>query len=205
MDVEIRRLTPDLMEDYLYFFEHAAHEDNPQEDRCYCVCWCSADHRRKSNFYFSTPKKRRKLAVRYIENGMLQGYLAYREGRVVGWCNVNDKSACRYCTSWLRFMSTVPPAAPGARVKSVFCFTIAPEMRQKGIAKLLLQRACEDAAREGYEVMEAYPNKQFVNVFQDFMGPRELYQKCGFHVQDELEQIYVMQKPLNKPDGTAAD
>ena len=28
MNVEIRELTPDLLEDYLYFFENEAHEDN---------------------------------------------------------------------------------------------------------------------------------------------------------------------------------
>lgn len=198
MDVEIRRLTPDLTEDYLYFFENVAHEDNPQEDRCYCVCWCSADHRRKSFFYFSTPKKRRKLAVRYIENGLLQGYLAYHEGRVVGWCNVNDKSSCRYCTSWLHFMSSVPPAAPGARVKSVFCFAIAPEMKHKGIATQLLERACQDAAEEGFDYMEAYPKKQFINEFENFMGPYAMYQKCGFTVHEEVDQLYVMRKAFHQ-------
>jgi|LAHS01.1.fsa_nt_gb hypothetical protein len=28
INVEIRKLTPDLLEDYLYFFENEAHEDN---------------------------------------------------------------------------------------------------------------------------------------------------------------------------------
>jgi hypothetical protein len=38
MNIEIRKLTPDLLEDYLNFFETKAHADNEDEDRCYCVC-----------------------------------------------------------------------------------------------------------------------------------------------------------------------
>jgi len=47
MNLEIRKLTPALLDDYLCFFEKAAHEDNEDEDWCYCVCWCS-DHRRNN-------------------------------------------------------------------------------------------------------------------------------------------------------------
>ena len=35
-------------------------------------------------------------------------------------------------------------------VKSVFCFAVAPEMREQGIAGLLLERVCEDAQKELY-------------------------------------------------------
>lgn len=45
MKVEIRKLTPVLTDDYLYFFDTTPHWDNIDEQKCYCVCWCSADHR----------------------------------------------------------------------------------------------------------------------------------------------------------------
>lgn len=82
MNVKIRRLTPNLLEDFLCFFETDAHADNPGEDRCYCICWCSADHRVETDF--SSPEKRRDLAIQYINDGVLQGYLAYIGDRVVG-------------------------------------------------------------------------------------------------------------------------
>ncbi len=68
MNIEIKKLTPDLLEDYLYFFETDAHADNEYEDRCYCVCWCSADHRVETDF--SSPEKRRDLAIRLLAGAM---------------------------------------------------------------------------------------------------------------------------------------
>lgn len=196
MDVEIRRLTPDLLDDYLQFFETEAHADNADEDRCYCVCWCGEDHRAGTDF--SSPEKRRALAIQYIRGGTLQGYLAYCEGKVVGWCNANTKSECLRCISWLRFMTDVQTAqsAPDTKTKSVFCFTIAPDMKRKGIATQLLERVCRDAAADGFDWVEAYPNKKFVNVFRDFMGPLEMYGRCGFAVRDEMEHTYVVRKYL---------
>ena len=157
MNIEIRKLTPDLLEDYLCFFETEAHADNPDEDRCYCVCWCSVDHRIQTDF--SSPEKRRDLAVQYINSRAIQGYLAYYDGKVVGWCNANNKSDCLNCTSWLRFMNAVntEDSSPDIKVKSIYCFTIAPNMKRKGIASQLLERVCKDAADDGFAFVEVYP------------------------------------------------
>ena len=196
MNIEIRKLTPALTEDYLDFFETEAHADNEHEDRCYCVCWCSADHRAETDF--SSPEKRRDLAVQYINSGTLQGYLAYHEGRVVGWCNAHTKSDCLNCISWLRFMKDINPAEAhtSPHIKSVFCFTVAPAMKRKGIARQLLAHVCKDAADEGFDDVEAYPNKAFINVFDDFMGPVDLYKDLGFAFLDATEHKFVMRKKL---------
>lgn len=82
------------------------------------------------------------------------------------------------------------------RVKSVFCFAIAPEMRRKGIAKLLLERVCRDAAQDGFDYVEAYPNKEFANEAEDFMGPAEVYRRSGFAVHYETDRQFVMRKQL---------
>lgn len=196
MNIEIRELTPDLLDDYLYFFENVAHEDNEEEDRCYCVCWCSDDHRAGKDF--SSPEKRRNYAIQYIHDGIIKGYLAYCDGRVVGWCNANKKSDCLNCISWLRFMTSVNTADSNldSKVKSVFCFTIAPDMRRKGIAARLLERVCRDAADDGFDYIEAYPNKEFINVFRDFMGSVDMFAKCGFMIHEETEHKVVMRKKL---------
>lgn len=190
MNIEIRKLTPDLLEDYLHFFETDAHADNPDEDRCYCVCWCSADHRVETDF--SSPEKRRELAIQYINNGMIQGYLAYEGDKVVGWCNANTKSDCLSCTSWLRFKTSVNiiESTPDIKVKSIYCFTIAPDMRRKGIAKQLLSRVCQDAANEGFDYAEAYPAQKFINVFGANDGPLDLYKSNGFGIFQEVNDKY---------------
>lgn len=180
MELTIRKLTPELLEDYLRFFETDAHADNPDEDRCYCVCWCREDHTRPTDF--SSPEKRRALAVDYINRGSIRGYLAYDGDRVVGWCNANDKQLCRLSLSCLRCGDNLGEAEPERRIQSVFCFTVSPDYRKMGVATALLTRVCEDAAAEDYELVEAYPPREFISVFTDFMGPYKLYEKLGFTV-----------------------
>lgn len=153
MNIEIKRLSPALVDDYVKFFDKTPHDDNVDEHKCYCVCWCSADHRIETDF--SSAGKRRDLAIQYVQSGVIQGYLAYSGDKVVGWCNANSKSECLHCSSWLRFMQpfNAIETDENSKVKSVFCFVIAPEMRRKGVAKLLLERVCEDATKEGFDVV----------------------------------------------------
>ena len=196
MEIEIKKLTPEMVYDYVKFFDETPHDDNKDESKCYCVCWCSADHRIETDF--SSAKKRRDLAIQYVQSGIIQGYLAYSGEKVVGWCNANTKSECLHCTSWLRFMQPMNQleSDPNCKIKSVFCYVIAPEMRRKGVAKLLLNRVCEDAAKEGFDVVEAYPNREFVDTARDFMGPRKLYEDSGFTVFAEVGNEVVMRKQV---------
>jgi GNAT superfamily N-acetyltransferase len=87
-------------------------------------------------------------------------------------------------------------STPATRVKSVFCFAIAPEMRRKGIAKLLLERVCQDADQDGFDSVEAYPKKVFTSEAEDFVGPAEVYRKSGFTVHHETDRQLVMRKQL---------
>jgi len=43
------------------------------------------------------PEKRRELAVQYINDDMIRCYMAYHDGKVVGWCNANEKTECLHC------------------------------------------------------------------------------------------------------------
>lgn len=40
--------------------------------------------------------ERRDKAMELIQNREMQGYLAYEDGIVIGWCNVNDRKNYRY-------------------------------------------------------------------------------------------------------------
>jgi len=86
--------------------------------------------------------------------------------------------------------------ATGTRIKSIFCFLIAPEYRRKGVTKLLLERVCQDAFDEGYDYIEAYPLKECINEAKDFMGPVNLFKKNGFTIHDETEDKFVMRRLL---------
>lgn len=195
MDIEIRKLIPDLAEDYIHFFDTTPHDDNVDEHKCYCVCWCNDDYEDKD---FSTVEKRRKCALQYVKGNNIQGYLAYSGDVVVGWCNANTKSDCLKCASWRRFMDYVPleESDTGIKVKSIFCFMIPSEMKRKGIATQLLEYVCRDAVQDGFDIVEAYPYKESSYQSSDFGGYFEMYKKNGFHVSIETEKGLVMSKQL---------
>lgn len=191
MSISIRKLTPALAQDYVRFFDETPHDENIPEHKCYCVCWISAD---SDHYDCSTVEKRRIAAVQLINEGHLQGYLAYDNDRIIGWCNANTKSECLNCVSWRYFMQDVP--LDSSRTKSVFCFVIAPDMQRKGIATKLLEHVLEDARAEGFAHVEAYPNKEFTSIAADFMGPASMYEQHGFiHIGDAGKK-WIMRKSL---------
>lgn len=195
MKIEIKKLSPELLDDYLRFFDTTPHYTNKVEDRCYCVCWCNVDYEGQD---FSTAEKRRNAAITYVQENNIQGYLAYYDNKVVGWCNANTKSDCMECQCGKMYLSSTnkEEPSPNTKVKSVFCFTIAPEMRGKGIATLLLKRVCEDATQDGFDFVEAYPNKEFMNTEYDYMGPIKIYEKLGFTAYYDCGSKLVMRKKL---------
>lgn len=200
MNIEIRKLTPELTEDYIHFFDITPHSEIPDSDeyKCYCVWWVNEDQDVNNIDYLLSKEKRRNYAIQKIKEGKIQGYLAYHNGKVVGWCNTNTKTECLKCYCWRRFMSAVPTEelVSGIRIKSIFCFLVAPEYRRKGITKLLLERVCQDAVEDGFEFIEAYPLKEYINEAKDFMGSIGLFKKNGFIIHSETEDKLVMRKSL---------
>lgn len=193
MNIDIQRLTPALAGDYVNFFDITPHDDHIEEHKCYCVCWCSDNYEGKD---FSTAERRRNCAFEYVKNNTIQGYLAYHDNKVVGWCNANTKADCLKCASWRRSMNYVPQndIKSGKKVKSIFCFTIAPAYQRKGIATALLERVCADAVKDGFDFVEAYPYKKANWQSSNFGGYYEMYIKSGFIVTLESEQGLIMQK-----------
>ena len=87
-------------------------------------------------------------------------------------------------------------STPEIKAKSVFCFVIAPEMRRQGIASWLLARVCQDAAEDGFDFVEAYPDKEITANSEDFVGYADMYRKIGFTVFFETKKTLVMRKQL---------
>lgn len=198
MNLDIRPLTPDLVEDYITFFDTTPHNEKYKR-KCYCVYWCSDPNEGKELY---TKAAKRTYATQCVMNGMIQGYLAYLEDKVVGWCNANTKADCLQCLGW-RGMNgprkgylPTEEATPEIRVKSVFCFAIAPEMRRRGIASQLLARVCQDAAEDGFDYVEAYPDREITDKSEGFVGYAGMYEREGFAVYHETNRKMVMRKAL---------
>lgn len=198
MNIENKKLTSDLTMDYINFFEHVAFTDNEEWAGCYCTWYHWNDvYEEECNSCKESggPDYRKNLAIRLIENGTLQGYLAYVDGSVVGWCNVNDKNKYdglkieKWPDIWENVNST-------DKVKSIVCYAIEPQMRRKGIATQLLKRICEDSSVEGFTYVEAYPGKAEKDIHRNYHGPYSLYEKCGFTLQKELTNYSIVRKCL---------
>jgi len=182
MEIEIKKLTIELLDDWLDYFDNTAFSDDDDWPGCYCMHfhWNERlDSRNDWNgtleqVYRKTGKAdNRRHAIRLIKNGTMQGYLAYHDGKTVGWCNANDKKA--YKTVLNSFFNN---SENTNKVKSVVCFCISSDMRRNGIATKILDKICVDAAEEGYDYIEAYPYSH--GQANDFHGSFEMYEKMGF-------------------------
>ncbi len=193
MEVEIKKLTPELAEEYVHFFDVTPHNFN--ERICYCVTWRSDNsYEGNGDHWFPTREERRSRAIQFVKTGSLQGYLAYCGEEVVGWCNAN--ADCQLCVNYLRSYWPIAESSPDTKVKSIFCFVVAPKVQRMGVATKLLERVCQDAAADGFDFVEAYVNKEFTETDHEFRGPMTMYEKCGFHKYAEREGRAVMRKPL---------
>ena len=88
------------------------------------------------------------------------------------------------------------PIASEEQIKSLFCFAIAPDMKRRGIATLLLDRVFQDAALDGFHFVEAYPRKSPNDENTNHNGSIEMYRKGGFTVHCETDNMFIMRKQL---------
>ncbi|MDR0950009.1 MAG: GNAT family N-acetyltransferase, partial [Lachnospiraceae bacterium] len=196
-EIMIKPLTPDLAEDYAYFFDITPHDDGTDKDElpCYCVTWRGDEsYELDGEHWFVTREERREKAIGFVKSGALQGYLAYMDEKIVGWCNANAN--CRYCRDYLRGFWNIDEYDPAVKIKSVFCFMIAPQAQKKGVATKLLERVCVDAAADGFDFIEAHVYEEGKAGPYDFTGPIALYEKCGFTRYTMKDKYVVMRKTL---------
>jgi len=159
MNIEIKKLSPELAADYLEFFGNPQSSDDPLFAGCYCVWhhWTDELEHERSQL----PEAERKLfkrnfAAHLIETGQLNGLLAYADGRVVGWCNADAKG--NYARQW-----TI--SAGDEKTFAIVCYVVHPAARRKGIATALLKAACTEAKEKGYSCIEAYPDARQYSMY----------------------------------------
>jgi len=189
-DIIIKKLTPELMDDYLYFFDNIGFSDHADWSWCYCTFYHYDDE--MGEMLDRTAKTgMRNEAVLLIKNKIINGYLAYQNDNVIGWCNVNRKN------NFIRIISRKELCNDADNeIKSIVCFLIAPNMRGKGIATKILTKICEDSKNEEIKYLEAYPLKNGKNCFEEYPGPVKLYENMGFVKYKELENEIIMRKQI---------
>ena len=186
MQIEIKKLTTELLNAWLHYFDNVAYEKGDEWQSCYCMHF-HWDEQLKERAKQERAKNGRPYAIECINGGMLQGYIAMQGNEVVGWCNTNDKQA--YACDVRQYNSD-----KADKIKSIVCFNIALAMRRCGIASMLLEKICVDAAADGYDYIEAYPFNMGDKENRDYHGPRSIYEKNGFVIHEELDGYAVVRK-----------
>lgn len=191
MNIEFTRLTPETVEDFLYFFDRDAFPEGDEWENCYCLEGHLAGEK---NIY--DPAVRREHAKRLVLEGKLCGYLLRDAdndtGRIIGWVKAGDK--CDFVDP--DYMRGLFSGRYGyGEIKSLYCIDLVPEYQGKGIAKIILQKVLEDAKIEGYKYLEVYPASDR-SERRNYRGHAGMYESFGFEVIREDEEFLVMRKNL---------
>jgi len=181
--VEVRPLTAARLADFLAFFDGDAFADNPKWASCFCQCFYE-DHS-KLHWNSRTAAENRAAACRRIGEGTMQGFLAYREGRVVGWCNAAPRPLLHALDS--------EPIPDGAHAGTILCFLVTPAARGSGIATALLRGACDGLRVQGLRYVDANPRPDATGVGENHYGPLRMYLAAGFSVRraDDDGSVWV--------------
>jgi len=193
VNLNIKKLTVDLLDDWLHFFDNVGFSDNGDWPGCYCMCYHWNNKLAEKYDWDTECNKRhgsgnRDRAIKLIKSGKMQGYLAYNDGDVVGWCNINDKK--NYNT--INFEFPWEESEKDKKIKAIVCFCVDPKLRNKGIASGILEKAYLDAMQDGYSYIEAYPFTGGGN--NNYHGPLNLYKKHGFETYGVTNACTIVRK-----------
>jgi GNAT superfamily N-acetyltransferase len=183
MDITIQALSPGLLPDFLRFFDGSAFSDNPKWSSCYCQCFYE-DHA-VVKWSLRTAAQNRALACERIQNQSMQGYLAFLDGTPVGWCNAAARNLLHALDN--------EPVPDAQQVGTILCFLVEPSLRGRGVARRLLEAACDGLRKQGLSVVEANPRTTPTSAAGNHFGPLSMYLAAGFTVyrEDDDGSVWV--------------
>jgi GNAT superfamily N-acetyltransferase len=185
-EITIQKLSPQYLNDYLAYFDHEAFTDNPRWASCYCF-FHQAPHHEKA-WQERDAAENRAGATDLIQRGELRGYLAYLDGKAVGWVNANARG---------KFTTFDPPEIPeGETLAMIVCFNVAPPYRGMGIARKLLDAALDGLKRDGMEKVLVFTRTDESDAAANHHGPMKMYLDAGFVKIQEREPLALLQKEL---------
>ena len=182
-DVTVRPVSPDQHDAVMHYFDMVAYADNPNWSKCFCM------ERLAEDFDSRTKQQNRASRSQLILSAKANGLVAYRLGRVVGWCHAAPK---------IELVNIEGEKAP--EVGAIVCFVVAPDQRRQGVATTLLDAAIEHLRKRGMRTAEAYPRLGEIDpshwAQSMYVGPLSMYVKAGFAIEEQHEDFAVVRRSL---------
>ena len=182
-DVTIRPVSPDQHDAVMHYFDMVAYADNPNWSRCFCM------ERLVEDYESSTKQQNRARRSELILSAKANGLVAYRLGRVVGWCHAAPKTELRNVEG-----------KKDPEVGAIVCFVVAPDQRRQGVATTLLKAALEHLRKRGMTAVEAYPVFGEIDPSRwsqiNYVGPLSMYVNSGFEVVEKNDDSAVVRRTL---------
>lgn len=170
--ITIAPLTAARLTDWLQFFDNDAFVDHPEWAFCYCRSMHADTSVKKWEEH--TAAENRRAVIPLIQQGGLQGLLAYADGKVVGWCHAAPTALVPALDD--------EPGATDEGVGNIVCFVVSSAWRRRGVARRLLDSACNTLRQQGLTVAQAYPARQAESPGGLHFGPLHLFLDAGFTV-----------------------
>jgi GNAT superfamily N-acetyltransferase len=186
-DVEVKRLSPDLVDDVLQFFDRDAFAGNPAWASCYCMAHHIPGGEEGDDWSTRSWRDNRNDLAERIRTGETQGVVAYCDGQVVAWCNASPRC---------KFPDYARDDGADDTTGVVTCFVVAPTHRGHGLARQMLAAVLEHFPTSGITAVEAHPANDVTWPGAAYRGTIPLYREHGFDVVHEGKRATVVRREL---------
>lgn len=177
MNLTLKRLSVETLHDFLDYFDHRAFLRDTDWAGCYCQAYMHPPTTKAEEVF--GPGKARQSACHLVSEGMMDGYLAYQNDKVVAWCAAGNSKLYR----------ALPEADD--KLARIICFNVDPDMREQGIASELLNLVLSDLESRGFAAVEAAPTTAEASD-RSFQGTTEMFEKQGFEKITEINENQVL-------------
>ena len=182
MDIVIKSVSKEIIDDYLYFFDNIKFTKHPN----WSICYCYSFHFVGTAKEWNDKAKNRSSVIKLISEGKMKGYLAYYNNKPIGWCNANNKLNYERLKLNKNIWNNI-----NGNICSIVCFLIDKDYRNKKVGTRLLLRVYDDYKKYNYDYIEAYPKKGNLSEEDQCTGPLSMYKKLDFKIINEYEDYYM--------------
>ncbi|MEM7306424.1 MAG: GNAT family N-acetyltransferase [Planctomycetota bacterium] len=181
-DLEVHRLDAARRGDFF-----GMHCDAKGTGWCYCVAWHVPTW---DGWPERSDAENRALRAELFERGVHDGYLLYRAGQPIGWCQAAPRDGFPKLVRQLDL-------APDPEAWALTCFAVQPGHRRQGLARALLDRVLDDLARRGVRRVEAFPKRGAdLEEGRLWNGPEAMFLAAGFRVLRDHPERPVLGREL---------